>query len=177
MQTDNNRIELSLLSVNGVPVLRANLETQHGIVHIIDGLLHRDTLVDSCSVLASSTEGQKQLRAPTATADVEPAASSSHSITLRRVPDEDLLAGPHDPSFKSNELDNPFDVDIGTGPNVVIVPFPEQPNDRPGEAKYAKYILDIIAFKLFMFLFKELDRKCKEKMAVFLNGYGVIAGN
>ncbi len=102
-------------------MLRANIETPYGIVHIIDGLMDRPRLMDACPSLrerlSSTGEGQQ----------VENVVAS-HSISLRKVSDEDLLVGQNDPSIKNNELelDNRFDA------GFVVVPFP----DDSTESKY-----------------------------------------
>ncbi len=105
-------------------VLRANIETDYGIVHIIDGLMDRPRLMDSCPQLRqqlSFAEGQQ----------VEN-IKSNHSISLRKVSDEDLLASlEYEPSIRTNEIDHNTFVD------VVVVPFPEE-SDPSLEAKYGR---------------------------------------
>lgn len=113
-------------TANGVEVLRANIETDYGTVHIIDGLMDRPRLMDSCPTLKqrlSSGEGQQAEN-----------IKSNHSISIRRVSEEDLLASfEYDPSIRTNEIDqNTFDTD------VVIVPFVEQSDQSLTEAKYGK---------------------------------------
>lgn len=119
-------------TANGVEVLRANIETDYGVVHIIDGLMDRPRLMDFCPSLRqrlSSPEGQQQ--------PVENFLTN-HSISLRKVSDQDLLASlQYDPS---NEIDhNAFD--------VVVVPFPQKTDPSP-EAKYER---KTIFFRIFLF--------------------------
>jgi hypothetical protein len=121
-------------TANGVEVLRANIETDYGVVHIIDGLMDRPRLMDFCPSLRqrlSSPEGQQQQQ------PVENVITN-HSISLRKVSDQDLLASlQYDPS---NEIDhNAFD--------VVVVPFPKETDPSP-EAKYGRKTIFFSHFSL-----------------------------
>lgn len=106
-------------------MLRANIETDYGIVHIIDGLMDFPRLMDSCPTLKhrlSSSEGQQ-----------EENKKSNHSISLRRVSEEDLASFEYDPSIRTNEIDqNTFDAD------VVVVPFLEESTQSLSDAKYGR---------------------------------------
>ena len=118
-----NNDKMKTKTANGVEVLRANIETDYGVVHIIDGLMDRPRLMDFCPSLRqrlSSPEGQQVENIMT-----------NHSISLRKVSEEDLLASlQYDPSIRTNEIDqNAFEV-----ADVVVVPFPEE-SDPSLEAK------------------------------------------
>ncbi|XP_032779429.1 transforming growth factor-beta-induced protein ig-h3 [Daphnia magna] len=122
MSLEDSPVFICAKEANGVEVLRANIETDYGTVHIIDGLMDRPRLMDSCPTLKqrlSSGEGQQAEN-----------IKSNHSISIRRVSEEDLLASfEYDPSIRTNEIDqNTFDTD------VVIVPFVEQSDQSLTEA-------------------------------------------
>ena len=103
-------------AANGVAVLRANIETHYGIVHIIDGLMDRPRLTDACPSL------RERLSSPDQGQQVD---SAAHSISLRKVPDEELLIGA---SIKNNQLDN--------GLVDVVVPFPADGDSAEDLSKY-----------------------------------------
>ena len=65
-----------LWPANGAGVVRANVETDYGIVHIIDALIDRPTLMDVCPSLShlKSDQSKGQLQ---------------HSINQRKVKDFD----------------------------------------------------------------------------------------
>lgn len=86
----------------GVQVLRANIVTDYGVVHILDGLMDRHRLMDWCPSLRQP-EGQQ-------------VQNGQHSISLRKVSDQDFFAGQQ--SIKTNEIDT-------------VVPDPS-----PTESKY-----------------------------------------
>jgi hypothetical protein len=62
-------------SANGVSIIRDNVETDYGVVHIIDGLIDGERLVQACPQL-------KDLQPKT---DV----ATQHNISLRKVPSDD----------------------------------------------------------------------------------------
>ncbi len=129
--------------------MRANIETDYGIVHIIDGLMDRPRLMDFCPSLRqrlSSPEGQQQ--------PVENVITN-HSISLRKVSDQDLLASlQYDPS---NEIDhNAFEV-----ADVVVVPFPQETDPSP-EAKYGRKTI----FFAFFFFKSKTDVNTKSRIGV-----------
>lgn len=109
----------------GVSIVRANIMTDYGIVHIIDGVMDWSRLMDSCPTLReklSSSEGQERLN-----------ASPSHSISLRKVSDQDFLAGQQDQSIRNNEIDNPLKSTVAD----VVIPFNGEILDPSlSEAKY-----------------------------------------
>lgn len=79
--------------VNGVSVIRANISAAYGLVHIIDGLMDRQRLVESCPSLQqrllSTDEGRRREAAKAAAELLQLAAASSnqHTISLRKVAD------------------------------------------------------------------------------------------
>ena len=106
-------------------VLRANIETDYGVVHIIDGLMDRSRLMDSCPSLRQQLSFQGH--------QVENIISN-HSISLRKVSDEDLQLASleYDPSIRWNEIDQFEAADV-----VVVVPLPQE-SDPSLEAKYGR---------------------------------------
>lgn len=135
--TDYGPNENETKTANGVEVLRANIETNYGVVHIIDGLMDRPRLMDFCPSLRqrlSSPEGQQKQQQQQPVENV----ITNHSISLRKVSDQDMLASlQYDPS---NEIDhNAFD--------VVVVPFPKETDSSP-EAKYGR---KTIFLRIFLF--------------------------
>lgn len=116
-------------TAGGVEVLRANIVTDYGVVHIIDGLMDRHRLMDACPSLRqrlSNAEGQQ----------VQNGLTTSHSISLRKVSDQDFLAGQDEQSIKNNEIDHLFDS------GVVVVPFsPDSSDPSQTESKYGMKLL------------------------------------
>jgi len=110
--------------VNGVNVVRANIEADYGIIHIIDGFMDREDLISICPFLGATSEGQ-----------LIPAASSPsfHSINLRKVSDHDSLpTGPEVfPYIKANGFNNLFDDNLdGESPHEAMS-SPQSVQDHP----------------------------------------------